>query len=94
MKYKFQIEDGYVSEGNTEFQIINHIAEINELTKLMQHLIDTYGGQLVKEEEVKSKPRKGKKEVISDKVTGNEAVDNTRELLHTIEGVADDSTNS
>jgi hypothetical protein len=65
VRYKFQIENGYIAEGNLEIVVIDHIAEIKDETRAMKHLIEAYGGQLVKEKKKKQKvnPVKWKEEV-------------------------------
>lgn len=70
MRYKFQIENGYIAEGNLEIIVRDHIAEIDglapsELAPAMRLLIEANGGEVLTEER-KSKPRRDKKEVKND----------------------------
>lgn len=62
MKYKFQIQNGNISEGSNTLFIKDGVAEIEteDLTPALELLIKAHGGQLVKEEsEPKQKSTKG-----------------------------------
>lgn len=57
-KYKFQIENGHIYDGNTEIAIVDHVAEIKEeITPALQLVIDAHGGQEMQE----AKPKKKRK---------------------------------
>jgi hypothetical protein len=57
MKYKFQIENGSIYDGNFEIIIKDYIAEIDNPTEAMKIVIEAHGGQL----EVEEKPKKKRK---------------------------------
>ncbi len=66
MKYKFQFQNGNISEGSNMLYIKDGIATVEtaDLTLAMELLIEAHGGKLVKEE---SKPkRKATKKAVSD----------------------------
>lgn len=67
MKYKFQFQNGNISEGSNTIYIRDGIAEVGEdLTPGLKLLIEAHGGQLV-EEQAKTKARRESVEkVVSD----------------------------
>lgn len=62
MKYKFQFENGNISEGSNTLYIKDSIAtvEAEDLTPAVKLLIEAHGGQLAKP---KQRPTKAKKAV-------------------------------
>ena len=54
MKYKFQIENGYISTGNDEIKIVDFIGDAGSpITVSKQMLIDAHGGILLAEKKRK-----------------------------------------
>lgn len=57
-KYKFQIQNGNIGEGNTMIFIKAGIAEIEDITPSVALLIDAHGGQLVEEKPKRKSTKK------------------------------------
>ena len=59
-KYKFQVENGYIAEGNKGLQILNWIGETEDDSPAMLGLIAAHGGELVEDavkEEAADEPK-------------------------------------